>query len=71
MEFISRFFRIPEQSCFLFGPRGTGKSTWLRHRLPAAKRATVAHDKLYLFDAGVFRSLRPGGPLDRAGDIDG
>ncbi len=36
MEFISRFFHIPDQSCFLFGPRGTGKSTWLRHRLPAA-----------------------------------
>ena len=44
-------------------------------RLPVfrkrAKRATVAHDKLYLFDAGVFRSLRPAGPLDRPGEIDG
>ena len=36
-----------------------------------AKRATVARDKFYLFDAGVFRSLRPTGPLDRPGDIDG
>ena len=36
MEFISRFFNIPGQSCFLFGPRGTGKSTWLRNRLPDA-----------------------------------
>ncbi|MCY4441620.1 MAG: AAA family ATPase [Deltaproteobacteria bacterium] len=36
MEFRSRFFDIPAQSCFLFGPRGTGKSTWLRHRLPDA-----------------------------------
>ena len=36
MEFRSRFFEIPGQSCFLFGPRGTGKSTWLRHRLPDA-----------------------------------
>lgn len=44
-------------------------------RLPVfrkrAKRATVARDKFYLFDAGVFRSLRPTGPLDRPGDIDG
>ncbi len=44
-------------------------------RLPVfrkrAKRATVARDKFYLFDAGVFRSLRPAGPLDRPGDIDG
>ena len=34
MELVSRFFDIPDQSCFLFGPRGTGKSTWLRDRLP-------------------------------------
>jgi uncharacterized protein len=27
---IPRFFKDPEQSFFLFGPRGTGKSTWLR-----------------------------------------
>lgn len=44
-------------------------------RLPVfrkrAKRATIARDRLYLFDAGVFRSLRPAGPLDRPGEIDG
>lgn len=39
MNLVSRFFRIPQQSFFLFGPRGTGKSTWLRARLP---------DSLYL-----------------------
>ena len=36
MALVGRFFDIPEQTCFLFGPRGTGKSTWLRHRLPDA-----------------------------------
>lgn len=36
-----------------------------------AKRRTAAHPKLYLFDAGVFRSLRPAGPLDGPGEIDG
>ena len=36
MELVSRFYDIPSASCFLFGPRGTGKSTWLRHRLPDA-----------------------------------
>ncbi|WP_419934464.1 ATP-binding protein [Candidatus Palauibacter sp.] len=36
-----------------------------------AKRATVVREKIYLFDAGVFRSLRPRGPLDRAEEIDG
>jgi predicted AAA+ superfamily ATPase len=36
MELLSRFLHIPGQSCFLFGPRGTGKTTWLRHRFPDA-----------------------------------
>ena len=47
----------------------------LAFRLPVfrkrARRATVTHEKIYLFDAGVFRSLRPGGPLDRPEEIDG
>lgn len=47
----------------------------LAWRLPVftrkAQRATIAHPKLYLFDAGVFRSLRPSGPLDRPGEIEG
>jgi hypothetical protein len=28
----------PGQSFFLFGPRGAGKSTWVRHELPTALR---------------------------------
>ena len=47
----------------------------LAYRVPVfskrAKRATAAHPKLYLFDAGVFRSLRPAGPLDRPEEIAG
>ena len=47
----------------------------LAYRLPVftkrAKRQTVSHDKLYIFDAGVFRSLRPKGPLDRPEEING
>lgn len=31
---IPRFFNIPNDSFFLFGPRGTGKSTWLKHICP-------------------------------------
>lgn len=34
MEFQSRFFDPPEQSFFLFGPRGTGKSSWIEHTYP-------------------------------------
>ena len=36
-----------------------------------AKRELSVHPKFYLFDTGVFRSLRPQGPLDRPGEIDG
>lgn len=33
---IKRHFRDPKQSFFLFGPRGTGKSTLIRRRFPEA-----------------------------------
>ena len=36
-----------------------------------AKRNLIAHPKFYYFDAGVFRSLRPAGPLDRPEEIQG
>ena len=175
MELQRRVFDPPRQSFFLFGPRGTGKSTWLRHvseldhfefeaaltpgllplvvaadrpddvlrayaslylheevrlegwarnvgvfarfleaisfshaavlnvanvarecqverktaaayvevledlllsfRVPVftrrARRDTSTHPKFFLFDAGVFRSLRPKGPLDRPQEIAG
>lgn len=36
MKFIERFLKTPKQSYFLFGPRGTGKSTWLKKQYPNA-----------------------------------
>jgi predicted AAA+ superfamily ATPase len=33
---LTRALRLPERSFFLFGPRGTGKTTWLRQVLPDA-----------------------------------
>jgi predicted AAA+ superfamily ATPase len=36
-----------------------------------AKRRLVAHPKFYLFDAGVFQTVRPRGPLDPQEQIDG
>lgn len=36
-----------------------------------ARRQLTSHPKLYWFDAGVYRSLRPAGPLDRAEEIAG
>lgn len=35
-RWIHRFFKAPNQSFFLFGPRGTGKSTWLKTHYPDA-----------------------------------
>ncbi len=36
-----------------------------------AKRQLISHPKFYWFDAGVFRSVRPAGPLDRPEEIAG
>jgi hypothetical protein len=36
-----------------------------------AKRRMTSHPKFYYFDSGVFRALRPRGPLDAASEIDG
>jgi predicted AAA+ superfamily ATPase len=36
-----------------------------------ARRQLVAHPKFYWFDAGVYRSMRPSGPLDRPEEIAG
>ncbi len=36
-----------------------------------AKRETVSHEKFYLFDTGVFRTLRAAGPLDTAAELNG
>src|SRR3989304_2285941 len=36
METITRFFRVEPQSFFLLGPRGTGKSTFVRANFPDA-----------------------------------
>lgn len=47
----------------------------LSHRVPVftkrARRAIANHPKFYFFDAGVFRSLRSAGPLDRSEEIAG
>ena len=49
MEIVERFFQPPQDSYFLFGPRGTGKSVWTQHSYPAALRVDF-------LDPEVFRS---------------
>jgi len=41
MEYVSRLFKPPRQSFFLFGPRGTGKSLWTERIFPAALRVDL------------------------------
>ena len=36
-----------------------------------AKRRLVKHPKFYYFDAGVYQSLRPKGPLDASEEVGG
>ncbi len=36
-----------------------------------AKRRLVTHPKFYFFDVGVYRNLRPMGPLDSAEEVEG
>ncbi|MDP6037714.1 MAG: AAA family ATPase, partial [Candidatus Latescibacteria bacterium] len=50
MEVIKRFFHPPQESFFLFGPRGTGKSTLVKAQFERS---------LYidLLDPEVFRSF--------------
>ena len=36
-----------------------------------AKRQLIAHEKFYYFDVGVYRALRPAGPLDQPEEIEG
>ena len=36
MDIKNRFFHPPDESFFLFGPRGTGKSTWLKRHFKNA-----------------------------------
>ena len=57
------------------GYLGVLEDLLLAFRVPVfskrAVRATAAHPKFYFFDTGVYRALRPRGPLDRAQEIEG
>lgn len=50
---------LPARSFFLFGPRGTGKTTWLRSVLPDAHWVDL------LVDRELLRLLRDPGRFSR------
>ncbi|MGB4549497.1 MAG: DUF4143 domain-containing protein [Syntrophales bacterium] len=45
---IPRLLKRPDRSFFLFGPPGTGKSTWLQEVLPGAPRFDLLDASLFL-----------------------
>lgn len=45
---IARTMRLPRGSTFLFGPRGTGKSTWVGSVLPDALRIDLLNESTFL-----------------------
>jgi len=47
MELVTRFFSKSRQSFFLFGPRGTGKSTWLKQYYPDAVMVDLLAPEVY------------------------
>lgn len=47
-KYIPRLLQVPTRSFFLFGPRGVGKSTWLRKRLKGAAFFDLLDPALHL-----------------------
>ncbi|MFH1713195.1 MAG: DUF4143 domain-containing protein [Candidatus Jacksonbacteria bacterium] len=73
METINRFFTNPKQSFFLFGPRGTGKSTWTKLQFPTALRLDLLQPDIfrtYSAHPEQFRELVLGNPQKRTIIID-
>ena len=46
-KFTERFFATPAGSFFIFGPRGTGKSTWLKEIFPDAYLVDLLDDETF------------------------
>ncbi|RLC04075.1 MAG: ATP-binding protein [Deltaproteobacteria bacterium] len=46
-KYTERFFAAPTDSFFIFGPRGTGKSTWLKKTFPDAYLVDLLDDSTF------------------------
>lgn len=65
METERKFLRLPARHFFLFGPGGTGKSTWLRRALPRASWIDLlapAEHRLYAARPERLRELAAAQP---------
>lgn len=67
--YIRRVLKAPEKSFFLFGPRGSGKTSWIREECPNALRIDLLDEAVYqryLVDPGAFaRELAACRPVGR------
>ena len=65
MNYRKRFIHIPPGSYFLFGPRGTGKSTWLDHHYTETLQINLldpATCRTYLANPEHLRAVVEGSP---------
>jgi len=46
-KFTDRFFSAPSDNFFIFGHRGTGKSTWLKKTFPDAYLVDLLDDRTF------------------------
>ena len=70
---IPRIFQAPQQSFFLMGPRGSGKSTWLRAAFPDAHVINLLAEDTYqrlLANPGLFASELRAVPSNRCVVLD-
>jgi uncharacterized protein len=68
MSNFRRLMAVPEKSFFLFGPRGTGKSTWLAETVPAKLSIDLLQSELYFRYSANPRALRDATKDLAAGD---
>ena len=68
MDPFIRVFSIPKESFFLLGPRGTGKTTFLRQRLPIAQYLDFLDPETfrqYKSRPEILRELVDGNPITK------
>jgi predicted AAA+ superfamily ATPase len=58
LPFVDRFLKPMRTTSFLFGPRGTGKTLWLRHAFPNAVRIDLLSTGQFRHYAGFPERLR-------------
>ncbi|MBN2406689.1 MAG: ATP-binding protein [Elusimicrobia bacterium] len=73
MDIIRRFFHTADESIFLFGPRGTGKSTWVNQTYPDALLIDLLSPDVFRRLSGkpeILKEIIAGNPASRIIVID-